>query len=71
MINENNISSSNQKSGLKMAHINAQSLNNKMDELRHTFIKTEIDIICVSESWFYPDNDNIYSATGYKMVVVL
>lgn len=57
-----------QKSGLKIVHINAQSLNNKMDEFRHNFSLSEIDIICVSETWFSPKiQDSIYELPGYNL----
>lgn len=42
---------SKQKSGLKVSHINAQSLFPKMDEFRYIFEDTETDIVCVSETW--------------------
>lgn len=57
-----------QKSGLRIAHINAQSLNNKIDELRYTFVNSGLDVICVSESWCRPAlNDNIYKIPGYDI----
>ncbi|XP_075163127.1 uncharacterized protein LOC142235753 [Haematobia irritans] len=60
---------SNQTNGLKIAHINAQSLNNKMDEFRYSFMNSFIDVICVSETWFHPDiNDSIYTLSGYKLL---
>lgn len=40
-----------QRNGIKMVHINAQSLNNKIDEFRLTFENSGIDIVCVSETW--------------------
>lgn len=57
-----------QKLGLKVIHINAQSLNNKMDEFRYNFVNSGIDIICVSETWFHPAvNDSIYNLPGYSL----
>lgn len=59
---------SKQKCGLKIVHINAQSLNNKMDELRYIFISSTIDIICVSETWFHVSvSDSIYGIPGYNL----
>lgn len=54
--------------GINICHINAQSLNNKMDEFRFIFEESNIDIICVSESWFYIDvRDSIYNLKGYRL----
>lgn len=56
------------KTGLKIVHINAQSLNNKLDEFRDTFINSYVDVVCVSESWFHPDiNDGILTVTGFNI----
>ena len=38
------------KIGLKVCHINAQSLTHKIDEFRYVFENSEIDVICVSET---------------------
>ncbi|XP_059222548.1 uncharacterized protein LOC131996735 [Stomoxys calcitrans] len=39
-----------------------------MDEFRQTFISSNIDIICVSETWFHSDiADSIYELQGYKL----
>lgn len=55
-------------SGLKVCHINAQSLNNKMDQLRYVFMDSDIDIICVSETWFqYDVVTGIFDLPGYKI----
>ncbi|XP_075149680.1 uncharacterized protein LOC142223709 [Haematobia irritans] len=57
-----------QKSGLKMIHINAQSLNNKFDEFKYIFISSGVDLICVSETWFHSNlQDGIYNLPGYKL----
>ena len=40
-----------QRVGLNIVHLNAQSLNNKIDEFRYSFL-SDIDVICVSEVWF-------------------
>lgn len=58
-----------QRTGLNVCHINAQSLNNKIDEFRYIFEESGVDVICVSETWFEPvvldtifrlDNFNLY-----------
>lgn len=54
--------------GLKICHINAQSLNNKIDEFRLLFEHSDIDMICISETWFLPDiNSNVYNLNGYRL----
>ena len=41
------------KNGLKICHINAQSLGGgKIDEFRYIFEESGVDIVCVSETWF-------------------
>lgn len=58
-----------QKPGLRVVHINAQSLNNKIDEFRYVFCNSGVDIICVSETWFQPTIcDSIYNVNGYKLL---
>lgn len=58
-----------QKSGLCVAHINAQSLNNKLDEFRHIFCDSGVDLICVSETWFHSSiDDGIFHVPGYKLL---
>lgn len=44
-----------QRCGLNICHINAQSLNNKIDEFRYLFENSGVDVVCVSETWFDPD----------------
>lgn len=57
-----------QREGLKICHINAQSLNNKMDELRFTFENSGVDIICVSETWFNANTpDSLLSLNGFNI----
>ena len=41
-----------QRIGVIIVHINAQSLNNKIYELRHLFVAAGIDIIFFSKTWF-------------------
>jgi len=43
------------KNGLKIVHLNAQSLLKKIDELRFLFTQSNVDLICVSETWFVND----------------
>jgi len=38
-----------QKPGLKIIHLNAQSLAKKIEEFRFLFINSNIDVICVSD----------------------
>lgn len=60
-----------QKEGLKICHINAQSLLNKIDEFRYIFENSGVDIICVSETWFKSDiADCTISMDGYSVVRV-
>jgi len=48
-----------QKPGLKIIHFNAQSLAKKIKEFRFLFTKSNIDVICVSETWFVSDVKNV------------
>lgn len=58
----------NMKQGLKIAHINAQSLLNKIDEFRFIFITSDIDVVCVSETWFKKDMpDELVTLNGYNL----
>jgi len=43
-----------QKPGLKIIHLNAQSL-----AITHKLINSNIDVICVSETWFISDVSNM------------
>lgn len=57
-----------QNKGLNIVHINAQSLRNKIDEFRYTFSKSNIDAICVSETWFLSElEDALFALSGYKL----
>jgi len=57
-----------QKKGLKICHINAQSLYNKFDEFELIFENSDTDIICISETWFKPSMpDSIFRLFGYKL----
>lgn len=56
-----------QRSGLNICHINAQSLGNKMDEFRFLFEESNVDIICITETWFSKKiPDSLITANGYK-----
>lgn len=56
-----------QKNGLKVCHINAQSLNNKIDEFRFNFENSKADIVCVSETWLRSTTpDSLVSLNGFK-----
>lgn len=59
---------SKQKSGFKICHINAQSLRNKIDEMRFIFENSGVDAVCVSETWFDANvTDVSISLCGYKV----
>lgn len=58
----------NYKKGLTISHINAQSLNNKLDEFRIVFEKSNIDIVCVSETWLLSSTPNsLVCLDGYNL----
>lgn len=58
----------NQKGGIKICHINAQSLRRKIDEFRVIFENSSIDFICVSETWFDSSvTDLSVSLDGYSL----
>ncbi|XP_059223744.1 uncharacterized protein LOC131997206 [Stomoxys calcitrans] len=57
-----------QRSGLKICHINAQSLNNKIDEFRFIFENSGLDAICVSETWLKETTpDSFIDLVGYTV----
>lgn len=59
---------SNYKKGLKVVHINAQSLLRKIDEFRFLFVKSNVDVICVSEMWFMSEkSDLLINCDGYNV----
>jgi len=59
---------SSHKNGLKICHINAQSLLNKIDEFRSNFENSNVDIICISETWFSTStSENLIKLNGYKL----
>ena len=60
-----------QRHGLNICHINAQSLNKKVDESRYIFENSGVDVVCVSETWFNSGiDDSIISMDGYNIVRV-
>lgn len=57
-----------QKRGVSICHINAQSLNNKIDEFRVIFENSKMDLICVSETWFEVSMpDSLVRLDGYNI----
>lgn len=59
---------SNRKKGLRVCHINAQSLTRKIDEFRYLFENLNVDVVCVSETWFSPcHNDHLFHVNGYRL----
>lgn len=58
-----------QRSGLKIVHFNARSLNGlKLDYVKDVFNNSNIDLICVSESWFKQNVDEKhYEINGYNL----
>lgn len=56
-------------SGLKVVHFNARSLNNdKFDYVCHVFENSDIDIICITETWLNCDlNDSNFKINGYRL----
>lgn len=58
-----------QRRGLKICHINAQSLRPKIEEFRYIFENSGVDVICVSETWFKPKfTDFSISLQGYNVI---
>jgi len=56
-----------QRLGLKICHLNAQSVLPKIDELRSIFIGSSIDIIMISETWLKPKTfDSMVDLNGYN-----
>ncbi|XP_075150566.1 uncharacterized protein LOC142224667 [Haematobia irritans] len=58
-----------QKNGLTISYINAQRLTNKIDEFRYIFEQSNVDIICVSETWYKPSTtNNIITMHDYNVI---
>jgi len=59
---------SKQRTGLRVCHLNAQSLKNKLDEFTFIFESSGVDIVCISETWFTKDLlDNFLTMKGYVL----
>lgn len=57
-----------QHSAFKVCHINSQSLYGKIDEFRFLFENSDIDAVCVSETWFTNDySDKLVELSGYQI----
>ena len=62
---------SKQRDGLKVCHLNAQSIVKKIDELRNLFENSGVDVVCISETWLSKHIlDGIYSVRGYRLLRV-
>lgn len=75
-----------QLEGLQIVHINVRSLLTKIDILRKYIGETNIDVLCITESWLHtsiPDNtvslsnfqlyrnDRMYSRGGGKCIIYI
>lgn len=57
-----------QNNGLKICHLNAQSLVSKMDEFRFIFENSDLHVICVSETWLNKSIvDTMVAMNGFNM----
>lgn len=57
-----------QRKGINVVHINAQSLKNKIDQFRYIFTNSNVDVICVSETWFHPAFQNsLFDLNDYHL----
>lgn len=58
----------NRNNTFSIFHINAQSLLPKIDEFRYLFESSDIDAICVSETWFNKEiSDGVLGVEGYRL----
>lgn len=56
--------------GLQIVHINVRSLLPKIDSIRHGMVGSNIDVLCVTESWLHElIGDNSISKDGYMVYV--
>ena len=39
---------------LKIIHINSQSLLGHLDEVKLLAVETDVDVLCISETWLLP-----------------
>ena len=56
---------------LKLSHINARSVCNKISTLHHSICHNSIDICAVSETWIKQDEDHTQrklASPGYKVL---
>ena len=54
--------------GLKIAHLNIQSLRNKIDHLNILLHDNNIDILCITETWLTNEiDDSEISIPGYSI----
>jgi len=55
-------------SGFRICLINAQSLNCKIDEFRYIFENSNVDVICITETWFKAKIlDGTVNLSGYTL----
>jgi len=58
----------NQRTCIRVRPINAQSLVNKFEEFRCLFVNSNIDVICLSETWFLSYvSDSLVECSGYDL----
>lgn len=55
--------------GLKIIHLNCYSIINKIDEIRQVLImESNVDILCITESWLKPYHDsNLFAIPSYTL----
>lgn len=54
--------------GLIVLHINVRSLLPKIDSIRNDFKGSNIDVLCITESWLHWEiPDNLVSIAGYQL----
>lgn len=53
---------------INVAHTNAQSLCNKMDEFKCIIRNAPLDVICVTETWFREEMSSVeFDLNGFKL----
>lgn len=53
--------------GFFTLHLNIRSLTRKMDLLKLSLLRTDLDLICLTETWLKPDMEsNLFSIEGYS-----
>lgn len=59
----------NEYKGLQIIHINTRSIYPKMDEIRHNFLTSSMDVLCVTESWLnHQISDNMINLPGFSVI---